>query len=183
MSKSRVSRLDDDEVLNTEEAEQKEEEDRANLEMRTLKTKEHYRKFYEDELENNEELLGDNPFITYDLKRGSQRGNSSSFFGSLFSSDRQDEDGEVQTDKKVGFFKGRIDVYNIEERKRTTAEKENLIQEIFKNLDTIYEKDHPGEKLPVTPDDLASRESLEKLLNLISHMGFDEDATALKAFF
>jgi hypothetical protein len=183
MSKSRVSRLDEDEVLNTEEAEEKEAEDRANLEMRTLKTKEHYRKFYEDELENNKELLGDNPFITYPLKRGSQRGNSASFFGSLFSSDRQDEDGEVQTDKEVGFFKGRIDVYNIEERKRTTEEKENLIQEIFKNLDTIYEKDHPGEKLPVTPEDLASRESLEKLLSLISHMGFDEDAAALQAFF
>jgi hypothetical protein len=148
-----------------------------------LKTKEHFRKFYEDELENNKELLGESPFVTYKVKRGCSRGNSSSFFGSLFASDRQDEDGEVQTDKVVGHFKGRIDVYNIEERERSNDEKKSLITEIFRNLGLIYEKDHPGEELPVTPEDLGSRESLEKLLNLITHMGFEEDADALKLFF
>jgi hypothetical protein len=122
-SQSRLSRLDDDEHLNTEEAEEKDQADKENLEMRTLKTKEHFRKYYEDELENNKELLGTTPFVTYDLKRGASRGNSSSFFGSLFSSDKVDEEGEVTTEKTVGHFKGRIDVYNIEERTRTTEEK------------------------------------------------------------
>jgi hypothetical protein len=43
-----------------------------------------------------------------DCKRGSSRGNSKSFFKSLFVADREDEDGQVTNEANVGFFKGRI---------------------------------------------------------------------------
>jgi hypothetical protein len=55
-------------------------------------------------------------FMNEDCKRGSSRGNSKSFFKSLFVADREDEDGQVTNEAKVGFFKGRISVYNEEER-------------------------------------------------------------------
>lgn len=32
--------------------------------------KKHYRRYYPDELENVKELMGEAPFICYDLKRG-----------------------------------------------------------------------------------------------------------------
>jgi len=180
---SMLARSRDDDPLDTEDQELADEEEKEELARRTEKTKEHFRKFYEDELENNEELLGESPFVTYRVKRGSTRGNSSSFFGSLFASDRQDEDGEVTTDKEVGFFKGRVDVYNVEERQKFNDEKLQLVEEIFKNLNIIYEKDHPGEQLPVGPEDLDSREKLEKLMSCISRMGFDEETEKLKIFF
>jgi hypothetical protein len=57
----------------------------------------HYRRYYEDELENNKELVGESPLNKIDIKRGQSRGNSKSFFGALFASDREDASGEVTT--------------------------------------------------------------------------------------
>ena len=107
--------------------------------------------------------------------RGSSRGNSKSFFGSLFESDNIDDGmAEMNTSKCVGFFKGRIDVYNVEERINNNLQKKEIIDEIFSNLDIIYEKDHPGESLPFKVEDLDTREKLERLMTCISRMGFEE---------
>jgi len=82
----------------------------------TLATNLHYRKFYEDELENDRTLFPDKdePFISIPIKRGQSRGLQKSWF-SFFSDDKMDESGEVSNEKFVGFFKGRVRVINEEE--------------------------------------------------------------------
>lgn len=78
----------------------------------------HYRKFYEDELENDRQLFPDpdEPFITIPVKRGQSRGLSKSWF-TFFEDDKVDESGEVSNEKVVGYFKGRVRVTNHEETK------------------------------------------------------------------
>jgi len=73
----------------------------------------HYRKFYEDELENDRALFPDpdDPFIKIPVKRGQSRGLQKSWF-SFFSEDKVDESGEVTNEKVVGYFKGRVKVTN-----------------------------------------------------------------------
>ena len=84
----------------------------------------HYRKYYEDELENDRTLFADpeEPFVKIDIKRGQQRGLKKSWF-SLFSADKTDESGEISDLKTVGSFKGRVRVFNEQERKEFNAEK------------------------------------------------------------
>ena len=45
----------------------------------------HYRFFYPDELENNEELFCHKPFDTFEIKRGQSRGAKAGLFKKLFS--------------------------------------------------------------------------------------------------
>ena len=84
----------------------------------------HYRKFYEDELENDKDLFPDpdEPFIRVPIKRGQSRGLSKSWF-SFFTPDKLDESGEVTNEKIVGYFKGRVRVSNEEERKEYETQK------------------------------------------------------------
>jgi hypothetical protein len=89
-------------------------------------TKQHYRRFYEDELENSSELKGGSPFIKENLLRGQSRGNSKSFFGSLFSSDREDASGEITTEKNVGYLKAMIEVFNKEDRDKFVKESNEI---------------------------------------------------------
>jgi len=72
----------------------------------------HYRKFYEDELENDESLFEkDEPFVKIPIRRGQSRGLQKSWF-SFFSDDKVDESGEVTNEKVVGYFKGRVKITN-----------------------------------------------------------------------
>jgi len=64
------------------------------LEMTNL----HYRKFYDDELENNKDLFPRMPFISAGIKRGQSRGLKKSWF-SMFSADKTDESGQVSNEK------------------------------------------------------------------------------------
>lgn len=57
----------------------------------------HYRRFYNDELENIKEIMPvPSPFHTYDLKRGQSRGASKGFWP--FSAAKTDESGSVSTE-------------------------------------------------------------------------------------
>lgn len=118
------------------EAEKKEEENRI-----TQVTNLHYRKYYEDELENDKALFPDpdEPFISIPVKRGQSRGLTKSWF-SFLAADKVDESGEVTNEKTVGFFKGRVKVTNAEERKAFVAEKEEKIGEIFDLIRQIHQK-------------------------------------------
>jgi len=80
---------------------------------KTAVTNLHYRKFYEDELENDTTLFpdSDDPFVKIPIKRGQSRGLTKSWF-SFLSEDKVDESGEVSNEKTVGFFKGRIKIIN-----------------------------------------------------------------------
>ena len=51
------------------------------------------------------------PFCNIPIKRGQSRGLKKSWL-SMFSADKTDESGQVSNEKEVGYFKGRIKVYN-----------------------------------------------------------------------
>jgi hypothetical protein len=58
--------------------------------------KRHYRRYYDDELENVKELMGEPPFICYDLKRGQTRGASKGWWP--FSGNKEDDSGATSTE-------------------------------------------------------------------------------------
>ena len=84
--------------------------DQEDLDRRLDITNLHYRRFFDDELENNTELFPKPPFMRADIKRGQSRGLKKSWFS--FGADKTDESGQVSNEKVVGYFKGRIKVYN-----------------------------------------------------------------------
>jgi len=91
------------------------------------------------------------------MNRGSTRGNSKSFFKSLFVADRQDEDGQVSTESVVGFFKGRISVYNENEKVKFETKKADLLNDIFECIKRIHMKRFEKE-LEFSMEDLEVRE-------------------------
>jgi len=101
----------------------------------------HYRKFFEDELENDKSLFPepDEPFIRIPIKRGQSRGLQKSWF-SFIAPDKVDESGEVSNEKIVGYFKGRVRVSNAEETKKFAAEKQARMNEIFSLIRQIHQK-------------------------------------------
>ena len=96
------------------------------LERKLKITNLHYRRFFADELENNKALFPNMPFLSVDIKRGQSRGLSKSWF-SWGSSDKIDESGQLTTEKVVGYFKGRIKVFNEkDEKKHEKAKKDKM---------------------------------------------------------
>lgn len=71
----------------------------------------HYRRFFNDELENVKSVLAiSSPFQTYEIKRGQTRGASAGVFASLFNEVKEDESGQVSTEELMGKFKAVIEV-------------------------------------------------------------------------
>ena len=116
------------------EFEEKEEESR-----KTRVTNLHYRKYYQDELENDKNLFPDpdDPFIKIPIKRGQSRGLSKSWF-SFIVPDKLDESGEVSNEKIVGYFKGRVKIVNQEEAKIFDEQKERHMDSIFDLIRQIH---------------------------------------------
>ena len=117
-----------------EEAQKKLEEVERMLELTNL----HYRRFYDDELENNKDLFPKAPFINVDIKRGQSRGLKKSWFS--FGNDKTDESGQISNEKVVGQFKGRIRVYNDAEEKEYKALKREKMQQIMDLIKNIHQK-------------------------------------------
>lgn len=92
------------------------------LERKLEITNLHYRRYFDDELENNKDLFPKMPFLNYPIKRGQSRGLKKSWT-SMFGAEKTDASGEVTNEKEVGFFKGRIKVYNDQEEKEYKATK------------------------------------------------------------
>jgi hypothetical protein len=80
------------------------------------KRNKHYRRFYDDELENVKELFPKKAFHTSDIIRGQSRGLSKGFFSWGFLAKKTDESGEATNLKTVGMFKGRLNIENIKEK-------------------------------------------------------------------
>ena len=85
------------------------------------KTNKHYRRYFEDELEHNEEIFSKNVFTNIDIKRGQSRGVEKSWFS--FGGGQQDESGQESTIRTIGTFKGTIEIFNTERKARFEAEK------------------------------------------------------------
>lgn len=81
----------------------------------------HYRRYYPDELENVKELMGEPPFIQYELKRGQTRGASKGWWP--FGGKKEDESGATTTEQVVGKFKCLIDIESEREKKEYADEK------------------------------------------------------------
>ena len=96
-----------------------EEEGKANLIAGSNK---HFRRYYEDELENDKKLFPSMPFLKIPVMRGQSRGLQKSWFS--WSSDAvEDESGELSNEKQVGYFKGKIKVFNSVEEKKYERKK------------------------------------------------------------
>jgi len=102
-------------------------------------TKKHYRKYYDDELENDKELFPKMPFHRFDIKRGQSRGLKKSWL-SFLAPPKLDESGQVTNEKVVGYFKGRISVYNEARKKKFDDEKGQAVEKIISSLLKIHKK-------------------------------------------
>lgn len=95
----------------------------------------HYRKLYNDELEDVKEVMSrPSEFNSYVLKRGQSRGASKSFFGSS----KKDETGNEDTTQEMGKFKSLITIAHketFEQKKMVQLEKlariRSLLAEIY----------------------------------------------------
>ena len=87
----------------------------------------HYRKYYEDELENDRELFASvSPFNTYTMKKGQARGASTG----MFSAAKKDDSGQASTEVSVGIFKGIIEVENKEDKEKYLKKKDILLDDL-----------------------------------------------------
>ena len=120
--------------VSLEKDDDEEEEAKKEAEIVQL-TKKHYRSFYNDELENDKELFKRMPFYAYDIWRGQSRGAKKS---SWFGSSDVDESGQASTLTKAGYFKGSIDITNLEDHNRFLKEQEDAINKIIDLLKQIH---------------------------------------------
>lgn len=116
----------------------------------------HYRKFFNDELENNKDIFPKMPFHTVDICRGQSRGLSKGWF-SFFTKTQTDESGEISNKKVVGQFKGRINIENKEEKEAFKATRDSRVKIIFMLLNDLHEKKF-GQPLQISLGDLESYE-------------------------
>jgi hypothetical protein len=97
----------------------------------------HYRRFFEDELENISDIMPKSPFASYIIKRGQSRGLSKGWF---WQRQNTDECGQISTVKEVGEFKAIVSVVN----KHTEEEIENVkkmkIEILKSSLDELSQK-------------------------------------------
>lgn len=107
-------------------------------------TNKHYRRFYDDELENDKEIFPESIFTNIDIKRGQSRGVKKSWFS--FGGGQEDESGQESTIRTIGKFKGIIDISNTEDQKLYEAEEKRLLDEIFKTLSQLYESKNNQKK-------------------------------------
>lgn len=93
----------------------------------------HYRRFYEDELENINEIMPRSPFQSYEITKGQSRGLSNSWF----SDDEVDDAGQVSNIRNVGYFKGIISVINKDKQESTELVKQTRINILKDSLNTL----------------------------------------------
>lgn len=152
-----------------EEAQRKLVETERMLDITNL----HYRKYYDDELENIKELFPKEPFLNVPIKRGQSRGLKKSWFN--FGGDKTDESGSVSNEKIVGSFKGRIRVYNDDEEKEYRAEKREKMEKIMQLIKTIHFKTFK-QPFELTLDEIleSGAEETQKFNNKLKTMAIDD---------
>lgn len=93
----------------------------------------HYRRFYENGLENIKEVMPKSPFQSFTMYKGQSRGLSSGWFFS----NKADEAGSVSTVKEVGEFKGIITVINKDREEGFNVVKNTRIEILKSCLDSL----------------------------------------------
>lgn len=96
----------------------------------------HYRRFYEDELENIKDVIPNSPFQSFPIYRGQSRGLSKGFFWNR----KTDEAGQVSNIRQVGDFKGIISVINKDREQGFDAVKDVRINILKQSLNDLSQK-------------------------------------------
>jgi hypothetical protein len=104
---------------------------------KVLEPKRHYRRYFEDELENNKEIFDRSPFKNFNITR-TRKANSGlgSMIKSLFGGGGDNDDLSNVQAVDVGFFKGTVDVFDEEAKTQQdiqALEKFNQIEIILKD--------------------------------------------------
>lgn len=133
--------------------------------------KKHYRRFYDDELENVKEIFPKMPFYTVDIIRGQSRGLSKSWFN-MFSKPKTDESGQLTNVKVVGKFKGRLNIVNKSDKDSHRAAKGDKIKVIFEQLEDLHLKKY-GTALSFKLADLESFEKSLKFEHVLEDLGVE----------
>lgn len=137
----------------------------------------HYRRYYPQELETVEEVMGKNPspFNTYNVMRGQTRGAKASWWKRITNQYKTDGSGQVDTTKKVGKFKAIIEVESKTARAEYFEEKNKLIDELATGLKDLAKnrgiKDFnlDIDKLATQEGRMEMRKSMEPLN--VNHLG------------
>ena len=129
----------------------------------------HYRRFYEDELENIQEVIPRSPFMTYKILRGQARGLSKSWF----SKDTLDEAGQITNVREVGLFKGIVTVINKEREEGFEIVKQTRIKILKENLNKISQSVF-NEPFDYDYDKLATSEGRELFHAKLQQIGWDD---------
>lgn len=99
----------------------------------------HYRRYYDDELENIKEIFPvKSPFHSIELKKGQSRGLPNGLFASMMRrAQRRDRSGANTNEKVVGFFKGIVEVESHKDRDDYDDRKAFLVADLVDNLNKI----------------------------------------------
>lgn len=130
----------------------------------------HYRRFYPDELENIDDMVGDKPFNEFDILRGASRGNKAGLFSGMFGKPKTDDSGQISTIKKVGSFKGVVKVRNPDEKDDFLQRKKGKEDRVMQLLNQIHNKRF-GKDIVVNVDDLETAEGKNEFLAMLHKMG------------
>jgi hypothetical protein len=127
----------------------------------------HYRRFYEDELENIEEVMPKSPFNNFIIKRGQSRGLSKGWFWQKRNTDESDQ---VSTVKEVGEFKAIVSVVNKNIDEELKLVKQTRIDILKQTLNNLSQKlfDEP---FNFDYDTLVSAEGRELFAAKLQQMG------------
>ena len=117
----------------------------------------HYRKYYEDELENIKEIMPKSPFQEYEIKRGQSRGLSKSWFFK----DKFDDSGQVSSEKVVGEFKAIVTVENSDLQRDFDNESKKNLNEIKSLLSEMHLK-VTGQEMNYDYKEILTNEGKEK---------------------
>jgi hypothetical protein len=101
--------------------------------------KKHYRRFYDDELENIKEIFPKKPFHQCDIIRGQSRGLNKGWF-SFFSTTKTDDSGMITNEKVVGKFKGKVNIENKDEKDAYKATKDSRMKIILSLLNDLHQR-------------------------------------------
>jgi hypothetical protein len=95
----------------------------------------HYRRFFEDELENNKEIFTRNPFLNIPISKVKLNNKSSGgLLGSLFGINKAQDDLSSAETVQVGFFKGMVTVSDDDFKMEQELEATLLFQQVLKYL-------------------------------------------------
>ena len=129
----------------------------------------HYRRFYEDELENIKEIIPRSPFMTYKIMRGQARGLSKSWF----SKDIVDESGQISDVREVGQFKGIVTVINKDKQEGFEIVKQTRIN-ILKDCLNKLSQGIFNEPFDFNYDKLLTAEGRELFQAKLQQLGCDQ---------